>query len=329
MADDNKPLKYARYAIGEIVLVVIGILIALQVNTWNEERKNQEKLKSIFIEIQDDLSKDILRLDEILIWYKEKDSIIYLVVNDSLTIEDYSENKYLSYLTHNFDPFHIHDNGFKNLMNNIDYLKPSHKAIIDNLKNLYIEKKNNIDKFNEELENEVLKNIRKLAENKKWAYKTGQGLTAEMKEYYVNDPFYKNSVAVFETLLFNFKFLEYRSNASVIYADLSKITGRKMELPDHILNSIHDTDILKNYVGVYKQLDSEPPFYGNITTDEQNIYWGEEQEGNNVFQIARDTFGIDQAPNAYIIFKRDPNKKITGYKFVHHNQLLMEFEKTE
>ena len=31
-ADDNKPLKYARYAIGEIVLVVIGILIALQVN---------------------------------------------------------------------------------------------------------------------------------------------------------------------------------------------------------------------------------------------------------------------------------------------------------
>jgi len=40
MADDNKPLKYMRYAIGEIVLVVIGILIALQINTWNEERKD-------------------------------------------------------------------------------------------------------------------------------------------------------------------------------------------------------------------------------------------------------------------------------------------------
>ena len=39
MADDNRPLKYMRYAIGEIVLVVIGILIALQINTWNEERK--------------------------------------------------------------------------------------------------------------------------------------------------------------------------------------------------------------------------------------------------------------------------------------------------
>jgi len=44
LADDNKPLKYLRYAIGEIVLVVIGILIALSINNWNEDRqlRNQE-----------------------------------------------------------------------------------------------------------------------------------------------------------------------------------------------------------------------------------------------------------------------------------------------
>lgn len=48
MADENKPMKYARYAIGEIVLVVIGILIALQVNNWNEQRKERNyELKMI------------------------------------------------------------------------------------------------------------------------------------------------------------------------------------------------------------------------------------------------------------------------------------------
>jgi len=59
MADDNKPLHYARYAVGEIVLVVIGILIALQINTWNEGRKNAEYQKELLGEIQLSLQKDI------------------------------------------------------------------------------------------------------------------------------------------------------------------------------------------------------------------------------------------------------------------------------
>ena len=48
MADDNKPLKYLKYAIGEIVLVVIGILIALSINNWNETRlQNDQLLKAL------------------------------------------------------------------------------------------------------------------------------------------------------------------------------------------------------------------------------------------------------------------------------------------
>lgn len=38
----NKNSKYLKYAIGEIILVVIGILIALQINNWNESRKEKE-----------------------------------------------------------------------------------------------------------------------------------------------------------------------------------------------------------------------------------------------------------------------------------------------
>ena len=49
MADDNRPLKYMRYAIGEIVLVVIGILIALQINNWNEERK-ERKIENLILQ---------------------------------------------------------------------------------------------------------------------------------------------------------------------------------------------------------------------------------------------------------------------------------------
>ena len=59
MADDNKPLKYMRYAIGEIVLVVIGILIALQVNNWNETGKSKSESNRLLNDLKQELEKDI------------------------------------------------------------------------------------------------------------------------------------------------------------------------------------------------------------------------------------------------------------------------------
>jgi len=52
MADDNKPLKYMRYAIGEIILVVVGILIALSINNWNENRKRQNEELFLLVDIK-------------------------------------------------------------------------------------------------------------------------------------------------------------------------------------------------------------------------------------------------------------------------------------
>jgi bacteriorhodopsin len=48
LADDNKPMKYLWYAIGEIALVVIGILIALQINNWNESKKQEKNKNTIY-----------------------------------------------------------------------------------------------------------------------------------------------------------------------------------------------------------------------------------------------------------------------------------------
>ena len=49
---ENKFSKYLIYAIGEIVLVVIGILIALQINNWNEERKNKNEAHKILLQLK-------------------------------------------------------------------------------------------------------------------------------------------------------------------------------------------------------------------------------------------------------------------------------------
>ncbi|MFH6768360.1 DUF6090 family protein [Gaetbulibacter aquiaggeris] len=55
LADDNKPIKYLRYAVGEIVLVVIGILIALQLNIANELRQERKVELNLLNDIKSDL----------------------------------------------------------------------------------------------------------------------------------------------------------------------------------------------------------------------------------------------------------------------------------
>ncbi len=63
MFAENKFNRYILYAIGEILLVVVGILIALQVNNWNEERKQRQVELKYFYNLKNDLHTDIERLD--------------------------------------------------------------------------------------------------------------------------------------------------------------------------------------------------------------------------------------------------------------------------
>ena len=60
LLEQNKTGKYVKYAIGEIILVMIGILLALQVNNWNEERLNKVQinnyLKSLVIDLKSDIA---------------------------------------------------------------------------------------------------------------------------------------------------------------------------------------------------------------------------------------------------------------------------------
>ena len=60
LMEKNKTGKYFKYAIGEIILVVIGILIALQINNWNEHRKTVSLAKSYLFDIKKDLISDTL-----------------------------------------------------------------------------------------------------------------------------------------------------------------------------------------------------------------------------------------------------------------------------
>lgn len=60
LSDENQFLKYSRYAIGEIVLVAIGITLAFQVNQWKDDKEEQELEIKLLTEIQNGLKSDLV-----------------------------------------------------------------------------------------------------------------------------------------------------------------------------------------------------------------------------------------------------------------------------
>jgi len=55
LSDEHRFFQYSRYALGEIILVVVGILIALQINNWNEDRKSRKIEVKLLKELHNDL----------------------------------------------------------------------------------------------------------------------------------------------------------------------------------------------------------------------------------------------------------------------------------
>ncbi len=59
LINQNQMGKYFKYAIGEIALVMIGILLALQVNNWNEQLKSNEYERQLLLQLRNDLELNI------------------------------------------------------------------------------------------------------------------------------------------------------------------------------------------------------------------------------------------------------------------------------
>jgi len=74
--EQNKTGKYLKYAIGEIVLVVIGILIALSINNWHTHRLQIKKEVNYIKEIKSNLQEDSVAVESVLVFNKLKSNTI-------------------------------------------------------------------------------------------------------------------------------------------------------------------------------------------------------------------------------------------------------------
>jgi len=120
LMDKNKTGKYFKYAIGEIILVVIGILIALSINNWNEKRKDRiienDYLKRIHLELQKDTIYFKKRIQFTKNQVKAYYSFIHTMYDIQQTKEDYSKLLLIGVKWNSDKPI-INDIAFKEITN--------------------------------------------------------------------------------------------------------------------------------------------------------------------------------------------------------------------
>jgi len=320
LADDNKPMKYMRYAVGEILLVVIGILIALQINTWNEQRKNKSKIISLFKEVQIDLLKDISNIEHAISTYKIKDSLVYLVLNDKLTVEDYKKSKArveLFQLIAYYVDFQFHTNGYENLKLNVNNIPLAHKLVFDTLTVFYEQTRRTLEDANIRIGNAVFENIKYLSNNKEW-FSSNYGSWESndtVIEYFMHDPFYKNRVKEFRILI-NDIYKKYKIDAITIYEQLGVITKSNKPLSNQLKIYIVDPESLKPYIGVYKQKDSTQEVLIKIN-DKGFFYFNEKY---NLVHEGNDKFGFEDAYNRSLRFQRADKGELIGLNIDYYDK---------
>ena len=106
--------RYLVYAVGEVVLVVIGILIALQINTWNEQRKQKEELSAIYEIIITDLEKDIAEVSRFIEHYeKERKPTFDTLIHTAPTKEQWDANPLYRLVFNGYEDIAINTRGYE------------------------------------------------------------------------------------------------------------------------------------------------------------------------------------------------------------------------
>jgi len=164
MIQENKVIKYVLYAVGEIVLVVIGILIALNINNNNEANKTRDTELRYLGNIKNDLNLTINSLDDYMGIRTEQIAAANTVLDhhNGRPISNFVEFNMQCISIYIWQRFNLSDNTFQELVNSGNLALISNdsiKNLLLNLESKYKEMKDGEDHFRYDTENLLYKSV--------------------------------------------------------------------------------------------------------------------------------------------------------------------------
>lgn len=225
--------KYLKYAIGEILLVVIGILIALQINNWNEKLNSNKKLVSIYKSVNADIKNDLEDLNKLEAFFMKRKPIFEKVIKDSITPDLLDQG--LSRLLGGGWETTLNKSGVNQLKELATKDSLALKAI--NVYNLLeVELMSREDNFNDI----VIEHSKYVRDNYNWYPEwisktiTKDNSSKELQDYFLNGDDYRNKVIYGYQQLYNGD--NYMPTTSKFIRQLSEL---KVEV-EKFLNDVND-----------------------------------------------------------------------------------------
>lgn len=263
LLSENKFGKYLMYAFGEIVLVVIGILIALSLNTAKVKKNNKVKISNILREIQQDLEKDISNSKTFFNNFMFVDSIQDIVLNKKYSFEDYEARKALT-VGAAIRTFLIHTNGYDNLIRNMDIMPEEYRQLLPDLNQLYVTHSRHINVVNARLRETVYDHL-DFRYNQPWSRDWNLRIpNKEAIDYFLNDERYKRYVLKYmfdrsQVLLLSTRF---RIDALKTYWKIAILLDEEDRIPKTIRLINKDSITQNKLIGNYSLIDSIGGVFG-------------------------------------------------------------------
>lgn len=221
--------KYLIYATGEIFLVMIGILLAMQVNNWNEERKSRVELDNILRTVAADLKEDTAQCSLIIQEYDTINSYSRKVIANEFNAKNIDDCIHCRKLVTNYNPIEIQRKGYKLLQNYAATNTDENDTLVASLSIFYNTFESLISSNNEIVKEESLNNF-DYFKSQSWFIPWTQGhMTDPMREYFGESLDYKNRVASYNILANDNhnKFIKlYYENAIKLLEDLEARVGK-------------------------------------------------------------------------------------------------------
>ncbi|MDT0554101.1 hypothetical protein [Urechidicola vernalis] len=159
LLNEGKTSKYFKYAIGEIILVVIGILIALQINIHNESLKKERHLNGILNTISQDLELDTLTAGIIVTFYEANGKNSLKIINKEITKENFKDCPECLGLTSIYKPLIIQTKGYEMLKDFASQNSKQNDSLLVPITHFYNSYLKIIEDSNKFVKEEVLKNV--------------------------------------------------------------------------------------------------------------------------------------------------------------------------